>query len=154
MGEQQRGHVLVIEPDAAYAERFPDAPVEYRWAIECLVPEKCGGWQECPESHQIDGEPTNDGPWESDETAPWYEEEEYEFHGVWHEWRYGYGWTVPFDGCVVADAVHVDCPVEPMRPGRWLVNDEWDDTYLTLDVVSEIATTTHPAETLPTEEGR
>lgn len=39
---------------------------------------------------------------------------------------------------VAENAPYVDCPVEPMRPGRWLVDDEWDDTCLTLDVVSEI----------------
>ena len=137
---QERGHILVIEPDAAYAARFPDAPVEYRWSIECQNPARCGGWQECHESHQIDGEPVNDGPWESEESAPWFEEDYYTFHGVEHEWRYGYGWTVPFDGCVVAEnAGYTDCPVEPMRPGRWLVDDEWDDTYMSLNAVEELA---------------
>lgn len=132
-----RGHVLVIEPDAAYAARFPDAPTEYRWSIECLNLEKCGGWQECPESHEVEGQPVNDGPWDSDESAPWFEEEEFEFHGVLHEYRWGHGWTVPFEGCVVASN-DADCPVEPMRPGRWMVHDEWDDTYLTLELGDDL----------------
>lgn len=146
--DQKRGHVLVIEPDTEYAARFPDAPVEYRWSIECQNPARCGGWQECHESHQIDGEPVNDGPWESEESAPWFEEDYYTFHGVEHEWRYGHGWTVPFDGCVVAEnAGYTDCPVEPMRTGRWLVEDEWDDTYMSLHVIEGLPLP--PAEETP-----
>ena len=135
----QRGHVLVIEPDAAYAERFPDAPVKYRWRIECANTDLCGGFQECPESHQIDGEPVNDGPWESDESAPWYEQDYFTFHGVEHEWHYGWNWTVPFEGCVVK-ANAEDQPIWPMRTGRWQVDDEWDSgEFVTLHVLSEIS---------------
>ena len=133
----QRGHVLVIEPDTAYAERFPSAPTEYRWRIECASVEKCGGWQECRESHEVLGMPTNEGPWESSEDAPWYDQDFFTFHGVEHEWHDGYGWTVPFEGCVVA-ATAEDQPISPMRPGRWVVNDDWSDEWVDLEVVSEI----------------
>lgn len=137
--DKPRGHVLVIEPDTAYAERFPDADIEYRWRIECLSPEKCGGWQECSESHEVPGVPVNDGPWDSDESAPWFEQDYFTFHGVEHEWRSGYGWTVPFDGCVVAyNSPFYDCPIDPLRPGRWVVDDEWDDEWMTLVAIEEL----------------
>jgi len=135
----QHGHVLAIEVDAAYAERFPNASTEFRWSVECLDRASCVGWQECNDSHEMPGEPCNDGPWGSEETAPWYEEDEYKFHGAEHTWTPGYGWTIPFDGCVVAEN-DADCPVYPMRPGRWVVHDEWDDTWLTLELGEELHT--------------
>ena len=146
-----RGHVLVIEPDTAYADRFPDFPVEYRWRIECANVEKCGGWTECPEPHEVDGTSAADGPWDALESAAWCDEDYFTFHGVEHEWHDGYGWTVPFEGCVVA-ATAEDQPISPMRPGRWVVHDDWDDEWVYLTVVSEIhGPPTPPTTTSPRE---
>lgn len=136
----QRGHVLVIEPDAAYAERFPDAPVEYRWFIECADTSLCGGFEECIQEHEVDGVSAADGPWECPEDVAWFEEDYFTFHGVEHQWHYGWNWTVPFEGCVVKDNAE-ECPVWPMRPGRWKVEDEWEDggEYLILHVLEELS---------------
>lgn len=133
-----RGHVLVIEPDAAYAERFPDAPIEYRWFIECANTDICGGYEECIQEHEVDGVSAVDGPWECPDDVAWCEEDYFTFHGVEHQWHYGWNWTVPFKGCVVKENAD-DCPIFPMRPGRWTVEDEWenDGEFMTLNVLAE-----------------
>lgn len=128
----ERGHVLTVTKSDDWHEDQP----YFDYSIECLAPEKCGGWQECVEPHEVDGNSAADGPWGSDESAPWFEEDYYVFHDVEHEWRYGYGWTVPFEGCVVAandsayDYAH-DIGVEH-GPGRYVVDDEWDDCSVAL----------------------
>ncbi|MBB3040982.1 hypothetical protein [Nocardioides soli] len=137
--DQKRGHHLTVVKDDDFDPEYP----HFKGTITCLVPTKCGGWQECPESHQIEGGPVNDGPWDSDEDAPWFEEDYFTFHGVEHEWRYGYGWTVPFEGCCVADndssvdSVH-DIGLENGE-GTYVVDDEWDDTSCTLIVVERVS---------------
>lgn len=118
---------------------YPDSP-EFERSIECRV--GCNGWQECREdAHTAHGyHGVNDGPYESDEDAPWYDEEEFEFHGVVHTWNgHGYGWTVPYEGCVVA-ANDYDEPYGPdtRRDGSWLVADDWNDTDVSLTVVHEV----------------
>lgn len=67
-----------------------------------------------------------------------------EIHGVLHEWRWGHGWTVPFEGCVVADNVHrgwsddaSDIAIEH-GIGTHVVDDDWDDTDLRLTYVSTL----------------
>lgn len=118
---------------------YPDTP-EFEHSIECLG--GCSGWQECQEDkHEVPGyDGVNDGPYESDEDAPWYDEEEYEFHGVLHTWNgSGYGWTVEFPGCVVqANDYGEPYGANTQRDGSWLVDDDWDDTYVTLNVVTEV----------------
>lgn len=137
--DEKRGHRLTLTKDDDFDPEYP----YFKGSIDCLVPAKCGGWQECPESHQIDGEPVNDGPWESDESAPWYEQDYFTFHGVEHEWRYGYGWTVPFEGCVVAANDHASDSTHEIGvehgEGTFLVDDEWDDTYVTLHVIEPVS---------------
>lgn len=63
---------------------------------------------------------------------PWCDEDEFVFHGVPHTWRYGYGWTVPFEGCVVdANDSCVDEAYDIARehgPGTHEVDDDWDET--------------------------
>lgn len=133
-----RGHILTLTRSSDWAEDEP----YFDHQIECLVPERCGGWQECGETHEVDGLNAADGPWEGDDGAPWFEQEEFVFHGVEHEWRYGYGWTVPFEGCVVAanDSVYenaheIGCG---HGPGRYLVDDDWDDTCCILHLIAPI----------------
>lgn len=118
---------------------YPDSP-EFESGIECLG--GCNGWQECGEDkHEVPGyEGVNDGPWDSDEDAPWYDEEEFEFHGVLHTWNgNGYGWTVPFPGCVVAANDYTEpYGADVRRDGSWLVEDDWDDTTVSLNVIVEV----------------
>lgn len=112
------------------------------FTIECLAGNGCNGWIECREPHTVGKLDATEGPYDCDPDMPWSDEEEWEFHGVLHEWRWGYGWTVPYPGCVVA-AQGCDAPDDlwevvdgehRLKPGRWLVDDDWDDTdcYLTL----------------------
>lgn len=127
-----RGHLLHIAPSADW---HPD---QHAWDIEvtCLNPLRCDGWWECLEDHEQDGISAADGPWESDEDAPWLEEEEWDFHGVTHTWRYGHGWTVPYPGCVVA--VNDDVRdqgwwiAEEHGAGVYAVEDDWDDEFVAL----------------------
>lgn len=127
-----RGHILVLTKSDDWDEEHP----YFNHQIECLNVEKCGGWAECMKPHEVDGKSANDGPWDADDDDPWIDEEEFTFHGVEHTWHYGYGWTTPFKGCVVAendaacDYAH-DIGVEH-GPGRYVVDDEWDDTDCTL----------------------
>lgn len=75
--------------------------------IVCVTPETCEGWQECLEDHggadpgECPGEHPDDRDAPRSEHVPWCDEYEFEFHGVVHTWQYGYGWTVPYQGCVV-----------------------------------------------------
>lgn len=136
-------HLLTVEVNTDYAERFPDAPTEYRWGIACTNPDQCKGWQECDKAHEVDGSSAADGPYDAEEDAPWDGLDEFEFHGELHTWVDGYGWTVPYVGCVV-QGNNVECPDElyPLRPGAWIVEDDWDDTDCYLTVVREVSEAT------------
>ena len=106
---------------------------DFTSSVTC-IPGGCHGWQECREDHAgFDPE---------DEESPAFdliEDDEIEIHGVIHTWRYGWGWTVEFPGCVVAanDAVHeyAEEILQEYGPGAYLVDDDWDDSSLTLDAV-------------------
>jgi hypothetical protein len=131
-------HLLTIEVDTAYAERFPDFEPVNRWSIACINPDQCNGWIECDKPHEVDGVNASDGPYDSDDDAPWSGYDEFEFHDEEHSWRDGYGWTVPYKGCVV-QGQYVDLPdeLDLSRLGEWIVEDDWDDTECTLTVVRE-----------------
>lgn len=150
-------HILVIEPDTEYREKVnayrigdglePYAEDEwdehFTWSVICHKPEHCNGWIECDKEHAVDGyDGPNDGPWDydTDSPPPWAELEEFEFHGELHEWKWGYGWTTPYPGCVLQGNVDWDVPDElyPLRAGRWIVDDDWDDTDVSLSVVREV----------------
>ncbi|MGV7904208.1 hypothetical protein PJN93_30825, partial [Mycobacterium kansasii] len=79
----------------------PEYP-SFNHSVECLNVEKCGGWIGCNDPHEVDGRSAADGPYDCDDDAPWEGCDEFEFHGVLHEWHWGHGWTVPYKGCVVA----------------------------------------------------
>lgn len=107
---------------------------DYGYSIECPG---CNGWQECREEHSVEGyDGLNDGPDGSPEDAPWFEEEEFIFHGELHTWHWGHGWTVAYKGCVVRanesgdDANNIALTY---GPGDYLVGEDWDDetVYLT-----------------------
>lgn len=125
-------HWIVVEPDTAYIEQYGDDPDDpaIKWRIECSDPAACPGWMECPENH------TGYDP--DDEESPAFDEyEDVMIHGVVHEWRPGYDWTVPIDGCPVRDGAADDAASEiayRKGVGRWEVDDDWDDVdcYLTV----------------------
>lgn len=132
-------HILTRREEADYAESYPGERPEYEDHLECPV--GCSGWQECREDkHAVPGyEGVNDGPYDSEEDAPWFDEEEFEFHGVLHTWNgYVYEWTIPYEGCVVAGNDWSDPYNIPEREGRWLVDDDWDDTTVTLSGICEL----------------
>lgn len=86
--------------------------------LECSDPEACPGWIECIEDHSgFDPEVTNE--WE-----------DVMIHGVLHrEYMYGYGWVIDMPGCPALDIDWEMPDGIPMdRPGRYLVDTEWEDT--------------------------
>lgn len=129
-------HVLVITPDTEYAKRFPDADPEVQWRVECSDPAACSGWRECGEPHEVGGVSAADGPWDPpSDDVPWVDEDEFEFHGEDHTWRGGWGWTVEYAGCPVDAFGDIELPddlPQPITPGRYTIDVEWDDTYCTV----------------------
>jgi hypothetical protein len=138
----QRKHLLTITRSADWHADQPD----WDWSITCSTPDRCNGWWECRETHEVGGLSAADGPFDCELDAPWSELDEFDFHGVPHVWRYGYGWTVRYPGCVVqtADVSDEVWNIATSKgPGVYVVDDDWDDTtcYLTL-----VAPTTHPTD--------
>lgn len=119
-------HVLVITGDT------PETRDCY---LECPDGNGCSGWIECGVRWHGDGERSAEhGPFDCSDDLPWYDEEEYEFHGETHTWRSGYGWTVPYRGCVVMYG-NWEPPddVFNIEPGRYDVEDDWDETEVYLE---------------------
>lgn len=129
-------HLLTVEADTDYAERHPRAYPELTWSITCINPDSCNGWSECDKDHEVDGVNAADGPYDAEDGRPWAGLDEFEFHGEEHTWRSGHGWTSAYKGCVV-QGTDVDLPDElhPLRPGKWIVDDDWDDEFCELIVV-------------------
>jgi hypothetical protein len=141
-----RGHTVTITESDDHSEEYPD----YDSTIDCLNPNLCGGYQECTEKHEVDGVSASDGPWdcecpgdhgtEGNEGVhyPWCDEDEFEFHGILHTYRYGWNWTVPYRGCVVASADVSDDVYDIARtkgPGTYPVDDDWSDESCILNVI-------------------
>lgn len=125
--ENPRGHILTVTQCEDFDPEYPS----FEYSIECLNVDKCGGWQECRETHEVDGVSAADGPWNCDENAPWEEYDEFAFHGVEHKWVEWHGWTVPYPGCVVADNDFICDDAHDIALdhgcGRHEVEDDWDD---------------------------
>lgn len=110
----------------------PDGPFAWDYlvidSIECSVPGGCGEWQVCdhPEDPYDEGDPT-------------FDVEEWEFHGVLHEWN-GMTWVAPFRGCAVAEWGDDTSTLwdDIDGPGRYEVDDDWDDTECYLTVVRKV----------------
>lgn len=126
----KRGHLLTIARSDDWTEGEP----YFKSTVTCLAPGLCGGWQECRKPHEVDGTSADDGPWDAPLEAAWCEEDCFTFHGVEHEWRSGWGWTVPFEGCVVAGNDHVSDFAHDLALehgiGAHEVEDDWDDDSL------------------------
>lgn len=124
-------HVLV--------KTLAEGVLSYR--LECPGKPHCDGYTECREKHEIDGTDASDGPFECPPDQPWYEQEEFEFHGVLHTWHDWCSWTVPFKGCVVAAASNIGTDwgipdeIREQPPGRYLIRDEWDEDMVRLEFV-------------------
>lgn len=156
-------HIIEISRDEAFLARLAkyrtpdeqDRRDAYRETITCCVAGGCGGWQVCMEPHEINGVNATDSPYgtacscaEAESTTcsiPWCGYDGFEFHGVWHEWRWGYAWTVPYEGCVLAEYDDYELPdgIDTTRDGRWLVEDDWDDTDCSLMLIREVTQTLH-----------
>lgn len=122
-----RGHLLTVTKSDDW---FPDQPA-WDGAITCLSPTTCNGWWECHEPHEVDGKSAASGPYDCDDSDPWCDEDEYEFHGVQHTWHYGSGWTVPYEGCVVQTVDTISDSAyeigQAHGEGTYQVDDEWGD---------------------------
>lgn len=122
-------HYVEVYLDEAYRERLSGirevTDEDYSYRVICSDPEACPGWMECFEDHSG------------------YEPEDYDevvIHGVLHtEYVYGYGWAVPFPRCPVVESDYElpdGIPVD--RPGKYLVDTEWEDTNCYLELVEEV----------------
>jgi len=89
--------------------------------IECTDPASCSGWEECLESEH--GDDADD-------------EEEREIHGVTHRWVWSHGWVLPLpaDRCPVTEHDLDYDAFQDLPSGRYLVETDWDDTDLYLDL--------------------
>jgi hypothetical protein len=160
------GHLLVVGLDRWEQVRldagelvFPEHVESHSHGIVCQLGDKCEGWIECREPHEVDGKSAECGPYECDcpdgqasclgdepdegarPRSPWYDEEEFEFHGVMHTWRYGHGWTVPFSGGCIVKFGDYELPdgYDKLPIGKYEVDTDWDDTNRYLKLVTEPA---------------
>lgn len=145
-------HILVIEPDPQAPAMGPHHSDDRQWTIECPPGNGCNGWMECDKAHEVEGYGSADGgpeqcdpnectyPEQGECTTPWADAEEFEFHGVMHEWKGGHGWTVPYVGCIVAGSDVASPPdgMDELPYGRYPIEDDWDDTEVALDFIHPI----------------
>jgi len=90
-----------------------ECPGEFTYTWECPGPKHCSGFQECCETRP------EDDPCSGDEL---------ELHGVVHTYHDGYGWTVPYQGCVLApyQDLEVDDALLYEPPGRYVIDIYWN----------------------------
>lgn len=144
-------HVLTIVRGNDW---MPDEP-DWDWDLTCVDFNACDGqgWWECgvhlahttaTYKARDEGRVLLDHPPACDAPAPgeWNDDEdEILAHGVWHTYRYGWGWTVPYPGCVLVGhdniADHVWEIARTEGTGTYLVIEDWDDTDVAaLDVMA------------------
>lgn len=132
----RRHHLTVTR-----GEDFNPEHPHFVGTVTCLIPALCDGWQECLQTHEVDGIEAHDGPWDAPEGAPWADEDYFEFHGETHQWLW-HGWSTPYPGCVVADNDAVsDCAHDiglALGEGTYAVRDEWHDEQMTLVDVERV----------------
>lgn len=133
-------HFVVVEVSQdclEHCRRAGGHPPEedvYGWRIECSDRASCAAWIEC------DGDHSGMDP--AEEASPAYDQyEDVPIHGVPHEWRWSHGWTVAYAGCAAEGHEGLMDPPDDValdRPGRWLVDIDWDDDECTLIPVKEV----------------
>lgn len=134
-------HVLHITE--AVATKWPPPNIhrfdlDYAATLDCPGPDYCHGWEECMECREV-ADFDDDDVW-GDSSG----EEQRVLHGVDHTWHDGWGWTIPFDGCVVradpdqiGDSIHEI--VADYGDGDYLVEDVWwDGTSVSLLMVGRV----------------
>ena len=152
-------HILEVSRDDDYLKRLAqhkelddqDHRDAFHVTIRCPNPASCNGWEECSEAHEVDGVSAVDGPYETPCmcaeaegyrcSVPWCGADGFDFHGVTHEWRWGYGWTKAYDGCVVTSCIgdlEVPDGIDTTRDATYLVDDEWNDTECYLSLICEV----------------
>lgn len=147
------GHTLVIELDSVERAKlaagvfvFPEHVDSRICRIRCDEPQHCMGWQECRRLHIcqhgheiVFDELSPDGPCPGmdDDNCAGRDEGE-TFHGQAHTHHWGWGWTVPYVGCIVAAnwCGELTPDIDTLPIGEHPVEaDWWDDTECSLDVV-------------------
>ncbi|CCW14633.1 hypothetical protein [Rhodococcus aetherivorans] len=121
-------------------------PSEFTYTLECPGAPHCTGFSECHEKHVQDGIDADevtpyDGETDDGEAPPWDGADEWTFHGVAHTYRYGYGWTVPYTGCVLREYdLEFDDALLDQPPGRYSISVYWEDPESPMidDVQSEV----------------
>ena len=160
-------HTIVVALDAIEQAKLdagelvlPEHPDSHSWHIRCDNPAHCTGYSECsrmhickhghevpaghPDEHGSPDGPCPGYPNELGHPNCWEGDDEFQFHGEWHTYRWGWGWTVPFIGCIVSenwdgDLLDVAGGVYALPLGEHPVDEEWyDDTgvSLTLDAAA------------------
>lgn len=139
-------HYVVVEESQAYLDHCRKRGITplradiYRWRIECGDRAACPAWVKCDGVH-ADMDP-------EDEDSPAYDLwEDVEIHGVVHQWRWGHSWTISLVGCAAEGREGLmDLPdgIAHDRPGRWLVDVDWDDDECVLSAVEEAPVLAHP----------
>lgn len=128
----------------ALPEHFEDRD----WHILCSDPTRCIHYEACESfahicphgSNAINGpeEPSEDNVVCPDHSPTCYQDEDvFDFHGVEHTWRYGWGWTIDLPSCAVA-ALISEAPegVDQLPVGTYDANVDWpDDETCYVDVV-------------------
>ena len=143
-------HILTVRADQRYADLYPNKGIKYVGSLKCPEGNNCTGFTECDEIHEHEGvrigdheagdccpgDPSMDPP---ELCSPWCGEEEFEFHGEWHTYQDGYGWTVPFEGCIVNEySWEIPDECYPLRPSVWTVDVRFDDEWIEFYSVKEI----------------
>lgn len=112
----------------------PEDPSEYTYTLECPGAPHCTGFSECDKPHVHNGidadEVTPEDGVVDDHggVPPWDGIYEWTFHGVLHTYHYGYGWTVPYTGCVLREYdLEFDDALLDQPPGRYLISVYWED---------------------------
>lgn len=154
-------HTLVIHLDSIEQAKldagqlvFPEHPDSRTWTLQCPGGDSCIGWTECrrlhicKHGHEILYDDLSfDGP------CPGFDDEncidtddEQEFHGETHTYRWGSGWTVPYVGCVASECCGgPPDQIDTLPIGEYAVEpDWWDDSACVLDLV--VPTTTRESE--------
>lgn len=152
-------HTLILTLDSIEQAKldagefvFPEHEDGRAWRIRCDDPAHCDGYIECHRQHicphghdACNGfdENSEDGPCpgHADDDLPncFSGDEEFTFHGQAHTYRWGWGWTVPFIGCVVAENWdgELDRSIYTLPIGEYPVDEDWyDDSGVTLTLTA------------------